>query len=179
MKSTKSYLVAAFIISFSVLLVIPMWAAYGALSPEEGGHAHGGETVMASEFEQKTMEFIEEHQLPDGSVLASHDEPIYILVSQYIFTPNTLRLKVGERYDLQFLSKDVVHGFSVLMGDTSYNGLVMPMTITELTIEPTQPGTYLLICNEYCGIGHDYMYSTIIVEEAGEPEDGHEDEHED
>ena len=179
MKSTKSYLVVAFIIAFSVLLVIPLWAIYGVLLPEEHG-GHGGEMVMAMEFQQKTMAFIEEHKLPDGSVEASHDEPVYIMVSQYTFTPNKIRLKAGEHYDLQMLSSDVVHAFSLQMDGTSYNTVVMPLMVTALEVAPTEPGTYLIICNEYCGIGHDYMYFTIIVEEGAEHEDeeDEEDEHE-
>ena len=174
MKRTKSYLVVAFIIAFSVLLVIPMWAVYGVLLPEEGGHG-GGEMVMAMEFQQKTMAFKEEHELPDGTVEADHDEPVYIMASQYAFTPNKIRMKTGEHYDVRILSIDVVHGFTVQMGGTSYNSLVMPMMITEIEFAPIEPGTYLIVCSEYCGLGHDYMYSTIIVEEGAEHDDEEED----
>lgn len=168
LKSSHSYLVAALVIAFSVLLIIPMWAAYGVMFPKEGGgHAHGaGEMVTASEFEEKTARFMEERRLPDGSVRAAHGEPIYVMATQYTFTPNTVRLAAGEQYDLQMLSKDVVHAFSVQMGDTSYNAVVMPKMVTALKLKPTKPGKYLVVCNEYCGIGHDYMYFSIIVEEA-------------
>ena len=57
MKSTKSYLVVAFIIAFSVLLVIPLWAIYGVLLPEEHG-GHSGEMVMAMEFKQKMNDLL-------------------------------------------------------------------------------------------------------------------------
>ena len=30
-----------------------------------------------------------------------------------------------------------------------------------------EPGEYLLICHEYCGLGHHMMYGRIIVEPAG------------
>jgi cytochrome c oxidase subunit 2 len=172
LKRSTSYLVAAFVIAFSVLLIIPMWAAYGVLFPKEsGGHSHGtGEPVSAAGFEEKTARFIEEHRLPDGSVRADHDKPIYVLATQYTFTPNTIRLVAGEQYELQMLSADVVHAFSILMGNTSYNAVVMPKTVTALKLKPTKPGTYLVVCNEYCGIGHDYMYFSIIVEEAAAEE---------
>ena len=169
MKSSNSYLVASFVIAFSVLLVIPMWAAYGVLFPKGGGEhgAHGaGEMLMVSEFEEKTARFIEEHRLPDGSVRAEHGKPIYVMAMQYTFTPNTIRLTAGEQYDLQMLSADMVHNFSVQMGDTSYNAVVMPKIVTALKLKPTKPGTYLVVCNEYCGIGHDYMYFSFLVEEA-------------
>ncbi len=175
MKSSNSYLVAAFAVAFSVLLVIPMWAAYGVLFPKEGGHGpHGaGEMLTASEFEEKTARFIEERRLPDGSVRGENGKPIYVMAIQYTFRPNTIRLTAGEQYDLQMLSADVVHAFSVQMGDTSYNAVVMPKMVTALKLKPTKPGTYLVVCNEYCGIGHDFMYFSIIVEE-GEGEERHE-----
>jgi len=61
----------------------------------------------------------------------------------------------------------VVHAISVQMGGTSYNAVVMPGIVTALKLKPAKPGKYLVFCNEYCGIGHDYMYFSIIVEEGG------------
>jgi cytochrome c oxidase subunit II len=167
-KSSNSYLVAAFVIAFSVLLVIPMWAIYGVLLPKEGGHGpHGaGETLIASEFEEKTARFIEDNRLPDGSVRAEHGKPIYVMAIEFSFRPNTIRLTAGEQYALQMLSADMVHNFSIQMGDTSYNAVVMPKMVTAVKLKPTKPGTYLVVCNEYCGIGHDYMYFSFIVEEG-------------
>lgn len=167
MNSPKSYLTAAFVVAFSVLLIIPMWWVYGVLLPDDGGHAHGAEaTASSSEFEEKTTRFIEEHRLPDGSVRAEHDKPIYVMANQYTFRPNIIRLTAGEEYDLQMLSVDVVHAISVQMGRSSYNAVVMPGIVTALKLKPTKPGKYLVLCNEYCGIGHDYMYFSVIVEEA-------------
>ena len=167
MKSPNSHLTAAFVIAFSVLLIIPMWWAYGVLLPDDGSHAHGAEAIASSsEFEEKTTRFIEAHRLPDGSVRAEHDKPIYVMANQYTFRPNIIRLAAGEEYDLQMLSMDVVHAISVQMGHTSYNAVVMPGIVTALKLKPTKPGKYLVLCNEYCGIGHDYMYFSVIVEEA-------------
>jgi cytochrome c oxidase subunit 2 len=33
-----------------------------------------------------------------------------------------------------------------------------------LTIKPQSPGTYPIVCNEFCGIGHQSMVGKIIVE---------------
>jgi heme/copper-type cytochrome/quinol oxidase subunit 2 len=179
LNSSNFYLIAAFVIASSVLLIIPMWWAYGVLLPEDGGHAHAGEMLSADEFEYKTARFIEEHRLPDGSVRAEHGKPVYVMALQYTFRPNTIRLTAGEHYELQMLSTDVVHAFSAQMGGTSYNAVVMPNMVTALELRPTQPGTYRVFCNEYCGIGHDVMYFSIVVEEAGgspkkhEEHDGH------
>src|SRR5512145_396804 len=167
---SNAYLVAAFAIAFSVLLIIPMWAYYGVLLPSESGHghAHGGEEAMSAEkFEELSRRFIEEHRLPDGSVRVRHGSSVYVLASQYTFTPNTLRLTAGEEYELRILSADVVHAFSIQMGGTSYNAVVMPKTVTALRLEPKTTGAYLIVCSEYCGIGHDSMHFSINVEEVG------------
>lgn len=167
---SNAYLVAAFAIAFSVLLIIPMWAYYGVLLPSEGahGHAHGGEEAMsAAKFEELSRRFIEEHRLPDGSVRVRHGSPVYVLASQYTFTPNMIRITAGEEYELRMLSADVVHAFSIQMGGTSYNAVVMPKAVTALRLEPKTTGGYLIVCSEYCGIGHDSMYFSINVEEAG------------
>jgi cytochrome c oxidase subunit II len=174
LKSPNAYLWAAFVIAFSVLLIIPMWAVYGVLLPDEGGHGHahgGGETITVAEFEQSAARFMKEGGLPDGSVRADHDKPIYVLATQYTFTPNTIRLAAGEQYELNMMSTDVVHAFSVQMGNTSYNAVVMPRAVTALKLRPVKPGKYLVVCSEYCGIGHDYMYFSIVVEE-GEAQHG-------
>jgi len=176
LKSSNFYLAAAFVVAFSVLLIIPMWWAYGVLLPEEGGHGHGGETVSAAEFEKRTARFIEEHRLPDGTVRVESGKPIYVMAIQYAFKPNIIRLTAGEHYELQMLSTDVVHAISAQMGGTSYNAVVMPNMVTGLALKPTEPGTYRVFCNEYCGIGHDYMHFSIVVEEAGgtiKKDDGH------
>ncbi len=102
MKSTRSYLMTAFAVAFSVLLVIPLWAVFGVLLP--GEEAGGGDRVMAADFQRNVDNYIEEHGLPDGSVEADHDGPVYVMASQYTYSPNKIRLKTGEHYEFQFLS---------------------------------------------------------------------------
>ena len=44
------------------------------------------------------------------------------------------------------------------------NFQVVPGYDHVLTIKPTAPGEYPIICNEFCGIGHQQMVGKIIVE---------------
>jgi cytochrome c oxidase subunit II len=168
-ENANAYLISAFVIAFSVLSIIPMWAYYGVLMPHDGGHGHahgGGEVVTVSEFATRTARFEEEARLPDGSVKAGPDSPVYVVAEQYTFRPRIVRLTAGQEYELQMMSTDVVHAFSIQMGDTSYNAVVMPKMITTIRLRPVRPGTYLVVCSEYCGIGHDYMHFSIIVEDG-------------
>lgn len=174
MKSPGVYLATAFIVAFSVLLFLPVWAAYGVLIPESGGH-HSGVMVKPQEFRATTQEFVEKYKLEDGSVQPEPGD-VYLMAMQYAWVPNTIRLQTGEEYTFHVSSVDVMHGFSLQMGDQSYNATVMPGQVSRVEMTPTQPGIYFIACNEYCGAGHEFMSARFIVE--GEPVSAEELEHE-
>ena len=44
--------------------------------------------------------------------------------------------------------------------------MVVPGYISEVNTSFPKPGTYSFLCNEYCGLGHDSMWSRLIVQEA-------------
>lgn len=145
-----------------VIAILPLWVAYGALIPEEGGH--GGMRVDRSEWLERAAAYAGEHRLPDGSVEAIPGEPIPIAAMQYTWIPNVLRMRTGEEYHLQLASVDVIHGFSLQMGSSSLNASVMPGMMSMVELIPTEPGEFLVNCNEYCGIAHEVMSARFIVE---------------
>jgi len=49
---------------------------------------------------------------------------------------------------------------------TNVNLMVAPGYVSEGTTTFTEPGEYLVVCNEYCGLGHHNMYSRLVVEAA-------------
>ena len=166
MKSPRMYLALAFLLAFGVLALIPIWYALDAIKPEEGGHQEhgGGATVSVEEFESKVEAQMEKYGLPDGSVRLPPGD-VYILVTQFVYVPNNIRLKAGALYTLLFLSKDVLHGAS-LIKTRSLNSVIMPGMVTAMTVRPMQTGEILMLCNEYCGVRHHAMRAKIIVEEA-------------
>ena len=44
------------------------------------------------------------------------------------------------------------------------NFQVLPGYDHVLTLTPTSKGEFTIVCNEFCGIGHDKMFGKIIVE---------------
>lgn len=50
--------------------------------------------------------------------------------------------------------------------DTNINMMVLPGQVSNLKTTFDKPGTYNVICHEYCGIGHHTMYGQIVVEEV-------------
>ncbi|WP_232697210.1 cytochrome c oxidase subunit II [Brevibacillus daliensis] len=79
----------------------------------------------------------------------------------FAFQPNQVEVPVGAKVKFIVTSKDVVHGFQI--PKTNVNIMVLPGHISEVTHTFDEPGTYLIICNEYCGSGHQIMAATIIV----------------
>jgi cytochrome c oxidase subunit 2 len=85
-----------------------------------------------------------------------------IVAQTWLFTPNEIRVPAGSEVTFTVASTDVVHGF--LIENTQINAMIIPGQITEVTQTFDEPGEYLLICHEYCGIGHHDMWGRVIVE---------------
>ena len=52
-------------------------------------------------------------------------------------------------------SPDVLHGFQIV--GTNVNLTVAPGYVSEATTTFREPGEYLVVCNEHCGLGHHNM----------------------
>jgi cytochrome c oxidase subunit 2 len=78
------------------------------------------------------------------------------------FDPPELRVPVGAQITFIATSADVIHGFQV--EGTRLNMMLIPGQISRSTYTFEEPGEHLLICHEYCGIGHHTMSGRIIAE---------------
>ena len=95
------------------------------------------------------------HKLPNGNYEA------YYVAQIFSFRPQHLVVPLGAHVTLYATSADVEHGFSV--PETAINMMVTPGLVNTVSYTFTRPGKYLLICNEYCGAGHQTMASDIEV----------------
>ena len=85
----------------------------------------------------------------------------YLVARMWNWYP-VLKLRQGETYRLHLSSLDLNHGFS--LQPMNMNFQVMPGYDHVLTITPTSTGVFTIVCNEFCGIGHDKMIGHILVE---------------
>lgn len=92
----------------------------------------------------------------DGSVEA------VVLAQMFAFAPGEIRVPAGRRVTFRLTSADVIHGFQIV--GTNANAMVVPGYVTEFTVTFPEPGEYLIVCNEYCGLGHHAMSGKLIVE---------------
>lgn len=76
--------------------------------------------------------------------------------------PAVLRFPRGSQVTFYVTSKDVMHGFQI--EKHTLNLELVPGQVARATANFNRPGTYHIICNHYCGAGHQVMYGVIIVE---------------
>ena len=89
----------------------------------------------------------------------------YIIAHIWAYSPNEIRVPAGSTVRFYVTSRDVIHGFRV--EGTHLNTMVLPGQVAELTYTFRNPGTYLIVCHEYCGINHHTMFGRVIVEAPG------------
>ena len=63
---------------------------------------------------------------------------------------------------LLLTSADVTHGF--FLKPLKIDEIIVPGKTTEVNVTPQTAGTYLLICDHFCGVGHANMNLKVIVE---------------
>lgn len=96
------------------------------------------------------------HKLPDGSYEA------YFVAHIFAFDPSTITVPAGSKVTFYVTSPDVIHGFAITQ--TAVNMMAIPGWVNMMSHTFRTPGTYFLVCNEYCGIGHQNMAGKIVVQ---------------
>ncbi|MFL5959583.1 MAG: cytochrome c oxidase subunit II [Gaiellaceae bacterium] len=76
-------------------------------------------------------------------------------------TSPVLRLPEGRTIELEMRSLDVIHAFFVPEFRTNED--IVPGLVTNVHITPDRLGTFPLICNELCGLGHALMRTEAVV----------------
>lgn len=79
----------------------------------------------------------------------------------YGYAPTKLEVPKGATVHFTITSADVVHGFQIV--GTNVNMMVVPGEVNHTTHTFKEAGEFLILCNEYCGIGHEMMKTTIVV----------------
>lgn len=102
------------------------------------------------------------------AVAANADAQVVDVVSkQFYFDMSQTEFKVGEPVLFRVTSADVNHGFGIYDEDLIMlaQTQAMPFYVNELVYTFDKPGTYEILCMEYCGIAHHAMVAKITVVE--------------
>jgi cytochrome c oxidase subunit 2 len=79
----------------------------------------------------------------------------------FAWLPSEITVPANTPVTFHLTSTDVTHGFEIVR--TNGQSMVVPGYISQFTTEFTQPGEYLIACNEYCGVGHHLMAGKLRV----------------
>ena len=93
--------------------------------------------------------------LPDGTL------QVKLVAGRYGFYPREIKLPAGQKIQFRMASMDVLHGAHIPM--TNMSTMIVPGYVSEITTVFPKPGEYPLLCNDYCGMGHDHMWSKVTV----------------
>lgn len=78
------------------------------------------------------------------------------------FLPNEIRVPVGSKLTIHATSRDVTHG--LMIQGTNLNLMLLPGLISTGSATFNEPGEYLFLCHEYCGLAHHAMAGKVMVE---------------
>ena len=106
-----------------------------------------------------------------GSVAAGRSGPeaaeprrVAVRVSRFAFEPSEIAARRGEPLVLELRTEDFVHGFAVPELGARVD-LVPGRTVT-LGLTPPRAGRFTMLCDNFCGEGHDRMSGWLVVNEA-------------
>jgi len=87
---------------------------------------------------------------------------------QWYWEMDPRELPAGRRVAFRVTAADVNHGFAIYNEDSQVvaQTQAMPGYVNELRHTFREPGTYTVMCLEYCGLAHHRMITTFQVVEA-------------
>jgi cytochrome c oxidase subunit II len=86
---------------------------------------------------------------------------IRMVAGRYSFFPKHIVVPAETKLTFRWVSMDVLHGVHIPM--TNMSTMIVPGYVAEITTSLPKPGEYPVLCNEYCGLGHNHMWSNISV----------------
>ena len=89
---------------------------------------------------------------------------VIVLAQMFMYAPQEIRVPAKTKVTFRLTSPDVIHGFQIVA--TNGNTMVVPGYVSQFSTVFQEPGNYLIVCNEYCGLGHHMMHGRLIVEGA-------------
>lgn len=88
---------------------------------------------------------------------------VYVLAFAFAYQPDPIEVPKGAEIVFKITSPDVIHGFYV--EGTNINVEVLPGEVSTVRYTFKKAGEYRIICNQYCGVGHQNMFGKIVVKE--------------
>lgn len=168
-----TWIAIALVWCLAMFFMMPYWHIFGKQNLSNEAYR-----ITAEAYSKKTQEMVDQftvrtetdQQIPVVRPPAGSD--VYMIARLWQWWP-MLELEKGQSYRLHLSSMDYMHSFS--LQPENLNIQVVPGYEGVYTITPTRAGTYSVVCNEFCGIGHHMMVSNLYVVEKGQGSSGGDD----
>jgi cytochrome c oxidase subunit II len=86
---------------------------------------------------------------------------IKVVAKKFEFVPAEIKVRRGETVVLRFTSPDVPMGAN--FADFKQRVDIMPGKVATLRLTPEQAGSFVFLCDVFCGTGHEEMSGTLVV----------------
>lgn len=101
---------------------------------------------------------------PYGRSTPSNAQVVRVTARQFFWQLQPTTVRIGRPVAFVTLSKDVNHGFGIYKGH-KFIAQIQVVPDRESTLIHTfhEPGTYTVLCLEFCGVNHHGMVATFQV----------------
>ena len=143
----------------SLLLAFVMGGILGLYALTNNMHPPSNVETIDSSRLHLTEEFAEDNlgvkDNGDGTLTVT------MVAARYGFFPPVIEVPVDTQVKFRIASADVLHGVHVPY--TNAASMIVPGYVSEFTTTFPKTGKFSFLCNEYCGLGHDSMWSRLNV----------------
>jgi len=102
---------------------------------------------------------------PYGRSAGKDAQVVDVRAQQFAWVLPSTPIKAGREVEFRLTASDVNHSFAVYTagGKLLFQVQVMPDKTQKYVYTFRRPGTYQVLCLEYCGVGHTDMETTFQV----------------
>lgn len=145
-------------IAAAVVLIVAFVSAiaYGAMARSYHPPSHVETIDPKQVWQSPKFQPLGVVEQPDGSI------EVRVIAHMFAFQKPEIRVPAGRPVTFRLTSVDVLHGFQIV--GTNANTMVVPGYVSQFTTVFREPGEYLIVCNEYCGLSHHVMHASLVVE---------------
>ena len=156
-----TWILIAFAWAMVLFFMMPYWHAFGRQNLSNEAYR-----ISAEAFSAKAQAMVDKYTVREEMeqripvVHPPEGSDVYLIARLWQWWP-ILELENGKSYRLHLSAMDYQHGFS--LQPSNINLQVVPGYEMVITVTPNQTGSYSIVCNEYCGLGHHQMVSRLYV----------------
>ncbi|KPK52910.1 MAG: cytochrome C oxidase subunit II [Acidithiobacillales bacterium SM23_46] len=153
------WIIVAFLWGLTMFFMMIYWHGYGKQNLSNEAYR-----TTPEQFSAKVQAMVEKYKVREEAGIPVVRPPpgseVYMLARLWQWYP-ILEFEKNQSYRLHLSSLDLQHGFS--LQPVNINLQIHPGYEMVLSVQPDKAGTYGVVCNEYCGLGHHQMVGRIYV----------------